>query len=190
VSIRPIFFSAFAACTLLAGAASAEDTPNYFENEVLHFEVEAGVLVTTTTIEGVDVIMAQMSDPLSGAASGHSFVSISIYRDDCTVETCVERVLASLRAAFEGTATQDGNSLTVEREGVQARGEVDVHDAGGGTVVVTYAQFDRSERSPQLAALLPSLALGPVPLDAPDEEPAEAEGEDEHTDDHATEGGH
>lgn len=188
MSLRPIFFSAFAACTLLAGAAAAEDTPNYFENDVLHFAVSDGVLVSTTTIEGVDVIMAQSSDQRSGAASGNSFVSISIYRDDCTVETCRERVLAGLNAAFEGNSTVDGDLITIEHEGVQARGEIDVLDAGAGTIVVTYAQFDREEHAARLAALLPTLALGPAPSDAPVEE-AEAEAGEAH-DDHGSEGDH
>ncbi len=186
MSLRPTFISAFAACTLLAATASAEDAPSYFENDVLHFEMADGVLVSSTDVNGVEVIMAQGSNALSGAAEGNSFVSISIYRNECTVDECADRVLTALETAFEDTSTRNGNTLTIRYGEVEARGEVDAIDAGDGTVVITYAQFDRNEQSAALAQLLPTLELGPVPSDAPAEDNA---AEDEHDEDNH-EGGH
>lgn len=168
-----IFASLICLATLALPTTAQADDETVFDNGVLHFDVADGVLIENTRVGTVDVIIARTSNAFSGTVSSRSFVSITIFRDnECTAETCRARVLARLQsglaeAQVRPSALPDDPSeplsLRIAHDGAVAECELRAHDAGAGTVVVTYAQFDTDETIPQLATLLASIELGPAP---------------------------
>jgi hypothetical protein len=149
------------------------DDDRTFDNGVVHFEVADTVLVESTTVGTVDVIVARTASARSGAVDSHSFVSVSIFRENaCDPEGCRERILDGLQTTLEGAQVRPSElpddpseplTMRIAHSGAVAEGELRAFDAGSGTVVVTYAQFDTSENTPELATLLASIELGPAP---------------------------